>query len=302
MLNWNEISKRERPLRLFRDQIARELPDMPCLEDSAPEEILEKAFALRRWAMSMANYCGREYLLPGFERLGFIEQARALAGYRCGVWCGDAAMWYVNVLRAFYIPAARFFYGHDVAGLGGLSHVTVIVGYNTGGPDQPYSFEFVIIDPYLGFHYEDAAGKLMPVHELIPHVIRGEYEAIWRVDTRLERPYLANPNEKHGFRGWLFPNNKQPIQGEVHGDRVVFQGASHSVGQLFPPGSPMWNLAAERRGDKPLDHYLLDLMLVRPRFEDILARSATEKEKVGDRYAEQEFFRRLAHAVMGAHA
>jgi len=298
-MNWSTITTPQ----CLREQLAQEpaMSELPASGDHTQQATIKKAMMLRRWAMSMASYSGREYLLPGFGQLGLIEQLQALATYQHGVWCGDAAAWYVNVLRCFHIPATRFFYGHDEEGLGGLSHVTVIVGYNVGKLGEPYDFEFAIIDPYLGFHYEDAAtGRLMPVHVLIPRVIRGEYDTIRRVDTELVRPYLADPDEEHGYHGWLFPSGKQPVQGELHGDRMVYQGASHSVAKLFPPGSPMWKLAAEKRGGKSLKHYLLDLMLVRPRFEDILPRLATEKAKEGDRYAEHQFFRVMIQAVMGA--
>lgn len=267
---------------------------LPSMSDHSQQGIIKKAMMLREWAMGMANYCGREYLLPGFERLGIVEQLKALTSYQCGLWCGGAAAWYVNVLRCFYVPSARFFYGYDGEG---LSHVTVLVGYCDRKPGEPYDPDHVIIDPYLGFHYEDTEGNLMPVHVLIPKIIRGEYEGIRRVDARLGRPYLASPNEKHGFRSWLFQDNKQPTQGELHRDRMVFQGASNSVAQLFPLGSPMWKLATARRGDKPLGHYLLDLMLAHPRFEQILPRLATESHKEGDEYGHYQFLNKMTCAL-----
>lgn len=282
----------------IRKRIASDRPRLPSLDDHSQQATLKKALALREWAMGIANYCGREYLLPGFERLDLVRQIRALTSYQCGVWCGDAASLYVNVLRSFYIPATRFFYGYDREGLGGLSHVTVLVGYNIGKPGAPYDFDFTIIDPYLGFHYENAeTGKMMPVHELIPLVVQSKYEAIRRVDTALERPYLANPKEKHGFRGWLFPNNEQPVPGESHGDRMVFRGASHSVDKLLAPGSPTRKQVDEKRGDKSLEHYMLDLMLVHPRFEQIMPRLATEKRRNGDEYSHYCFQNKMTCAL-----
>jgi hypothetical protein len=274
-----------------------EMHGLPGLNDHSQQSTIKKAMMLRKWAMSMANYCGREYLLPGFGRLDIIEQARALANYQCGLWCGDAAAWYVNVLRCFYVPAARFFYGYNRTGGGGLSHVTVLVGYNTSAPGEPYDFEFAIIDPYLGFHYQDAQGDLMPIHDLIPRVIQEEYETIYRVDTALERPYLASPDEKHGFRRWLFPNNQQPAQGELHGSGMVFQGASHSVDKLFTPGSPTWKQAEERRGNMPMEHYLLKLMLTHPRFEQIMPRLASEPVRPGDEYSHYQFQNKMTCAL-----
>ena len=271
---------------------------LPGMNDHSQQATIKKAMMLRKWAMSIGNYCGREYLLPGFERLNIVEQMKALTGYQCGLWCGDAAAWYVNVLRCFYIPAARFFYGYDRVGLGGLSHVTVLVGYCDRKPGGPYDPDFAIIDPYLGFHYVDLiTDKLMPIHKLIPRVMQSKYDTIQRVDTMLERPYLANSNEKHGFRKWLFPNNEQPTQGKLHGDRVVFQGAHNSVDKLFTPSSPTWKQAEERRGDKPLEHYLLDLMLVHPRFEQILPRLATEEYKEGDEYSHYQFLNKMTCAL-----
>jgi len=294
-MDWNKItSPGDIRKGIISDPKMRGLPSM---SDHSQQGIIKKAMMLREWAMGMANYCGREYLLPGFERLGIVEQLKALASYQCGLWCGDAAAWYVNVLRCFYVPATRFFYGYDREGLGGLSHVTVLVGYCDRKPGEPYDPDHVIIDPYLGFHYEDVAGKMMPIHELIPRVIQREYDSIKRVDTALARPYLANANEQHGFRKWLFPGNVQPEQGEQQGGRTVFRGATHSVDKLFTPGSPTWKQAEEKRGDIPLGHYLLDLMLVRPRFEQILPRLASEGHKEGDEYGHYQLLNKMTCAL-----
>lgn len=297
MIDWAAVDGSHEPLGALLNLLFRE-PGMGCLgdvRDHSKKATLRKAWALRKWTVGLCNYCAREYLIPGFSLMKLLDQLRALRNYEGGVWCGDTAALFVNMLRLCYIPAARFSYGYSAIG---LSHVTVLIGYlapGTGGKSK--SFEFTIFDPYLGFHYEDTATQqALPMPELLRRVIQKEYETVQQVDTELVRPYIANPNEQYGFRGWLFPGGQQPRQGVRHGKVMVYQGASNTVDKLFSPGSPMWNLAAEKRGDKLLGHYLLDLMLVEPHFNRVIPE--LHELKWSDAYPEYEFFHKLTKALM----
>lgn len=225
-------------------------------------ETVDQAMRIREWVVSISNYSGRELLLDhGYKDL--VAFIRELTQYNGGLWCAGVATLYMDVLyKAFNIPAVKFTYGYDETG---LSHTTTLIGYVNYTQDRQKTFNFAILDAYLGFHYVDPdSNEILAIDELLKRVVCKEYKRIKRVDTNLKRPYVTHANEARNFRSWLFP--LEIPEPKVYGDLKVYQGAVYNVENLFYRQTPMRDLADDVRGEQDLDEFLLDLMLVKPHF------------------------------------
>ena len=228
-------------------------------------ETVEQAMKIREWCASISNYSGRELLLNhGYTDV--VKFIARLARYEGGLWCAGAATVFMDVLyQVFNIPAVKFTYGYHETG---LSHTTTLIGYVNYNLTGGKTFDFAILDGYLGFHYVDAeTGDLMAIDELLRRVVCKEYGTIKRVDTNLKRPYVTTASESPNFRSWLFFEGMP--EPHVYGDLKVYQDAVYNVENLFYRPTPMRALADDVRGEQNLDEFLLDLMLVSPHFTRI---------------------------------
>jgi len=220
---------------------------------------LEGVFALRDWFMSVLCYSGPELLLAhgGNEE----KLLRSLLRYEGGLWCAGAAELFSLLLKQVHIPATTFMYGYQ--GLASLSHVTTVFSLTVRDVDGFAIPKFYLLDPYLGFHYVDPGSRqMLDFSELLRRTRDKRYDQIERVDTAIKRPYVAQPGDDPAYRSWLFDDGVP--EPEEAASTTVYHGATYTVDKLFVPSSPMRKLADERRGNVPLDHFLLDLMLVKP--------------------------------------
>jgi hypothetical protein len=177
-----------------------------------------------------------------------------------GLWCGGCAYVLAYALNACHIPAAVYSYG-----AGDVSHETTIFGDTRDGGR---TFNFYIVDAYLGFHYVyPTTTTWLPLPELWRRVRTREYNRIELVDKRIERN-LVTSNREAAWYYWLFDNGVPTSPSRVTDGHSVYPGAAHSVEKLLGTG-PFREAVDEVRGAQPINDFMLDLMLVHPVFGPI---------------------------------
>lgn len=244
--------KGEKPLHVY---LHHEVPDLKRAHD------LEAILKLRDWLTSKLCYSALELVIPHRD-LDVDRLMKSLLRHEGGLWCGGAAELFVLLLKEIRVPATIFIYGYQ--GLRSLSHTTTIVSPDEGS----ISPRFYLLDSYLGFHYVDPdSGRILDLSELLSRVRDRRYSEIGRVDKAIQRPYVTNIGDGPEYRQWLF--DEGAIGPFPNKKTWVYTGASYTLPKLFVETSPMRHLADEKRGDQPLDEYLLDLMFVNPQIGDL---------------------------------
>ena len=233
---------------------------IPGLEEAlaSPATFLA-ASLIRRYIASIASLSVPLAIL-NHERYGKGEWLlKGLLEYRGGVWCGGLSALFTEALKAAGIAACQYYYGWG----DGLSHATtlfasVLLGGGTAQQD------FYLLDSYLGYHYETPTGKMMKFADVLERVSRQDYAHVVTHHTDLPRAYLASPNEDIADSAWLFPERRIPTPIR-HGSVWAYPGAVINWKKLFASTSPSRHIADRRRGDKPLEHFVLDMLFINPR-------------------------------------
>ena len=241
-----------------RKQLRHRLYDeIPNFRDILEEKRgIEAAVMVRDWVSAKAAYPQRDLLIlhwkyPVPRILGMLE---ADVG---GLWCGGAAFVLAYALNSCYIPACVYSYG-----AGSISHETVVFGqtHNAGK-----NYQYYILDAYLNFHYVYPGTRTwLPVSELWQRVRNKQYQGIQRVDSRIERNLVTSTRDAAYYK-WLFDNEVPSAPTRVTKGHSVYRGATHSVQKVLSTG-PFREAIDAVRGDKPIDEFMLDLMLVKPIF------------------------------------
>lgn len=233
------------------------------------EAQLKIVFGVRRWVASICNYSGPKLLCPSVKREEATEITRRLMNYECGLWCGGVSTYFSEILRLLGFPAGNLIYQYREPELANLEHATTIVGIQKRVGPLGHDYEFYNIDAYLCYHFVDReSGSLLTFHELLSRIVTKRHSTIKRIDERIERALLTPPGHDPAFRAWLF-DGEMPESKTLPNGIILTPGATHSVDKLFPPGSPMWTLAQKVIGDRSMDEWLLDWMLVNPWIEEM---------------------------------
>lgn len=245
--------KGEKPLHVYLHH------QVPMLRET---HNLEAVMRLRDWLTSRLCYSGLELVIPHAGK-DADTLMKTLLRYEGGLWCAGAAELFAMLLREIRVPATTFIYGYQ--GIESLSHMTTIVCPIENASVLP---RFYLLDSYLGFHYADAgSGRMLDLSELLSRVRDRRYSEIQRVDIATERVYVTKEGDGPEYRRWLFDHAAMgPHQGK---GTWIYGGATYTVPKLFMDGTPMRKLADQKRGDQPLEEYLLDLMFVQPQFGDL---------------------------------
>lgn len=226
------------------------------------------AFLLRRYISSIASFSAFLMLLEHNRDETGEWLLKGLLEYQGGVWCGGLAVLFTQALRAAGIAACDYHYGWR----DGLSHVTTLFASMPldGGTAQQ---DFYLLDGYLGYHYETPTGKMMKFTDVLECVSRQDYACVVVHHTDLPRPYLTLPDEDVAGWEWLFPEGRIPAPIK-HGSVWAYPGAVINSEKLFASTSSFRHIADRRRGDKPLEHFVFDMLFINPRLE----------KKIGDRF------------------
>lgn len=221
------------------------------------------ASLIRRYISSIASFSDPLMILD-HEKYGKGEWLlKGLLEYRGGVWCGGLSALFTEALKAAGIAACQYYYGWG----DGLSHATTLFASVPlgGGTAQQ---DFYLLDSYLGYHYETPTGKMMKFADVLECVSRQDYARVAVHHTDLPRLYLTLPDEDITDSAWLFPERRIPAPIR-HGSVWAYPGAVLNWKKLFASTSPSRQIADRRRGDKPLEHFVLDMLFINPRLGGI---------------------------------
>lgn len=250
----------------FRHRLYGEIPGFRAILEGGRG--IGAAVMVRDWVSAKATYPQRELLILHWKHtvpkiLGLLE---ADAG---GLWCGGAAFVLADALNACYIPASVYSYG-----AGSISHETVVFGQTLNAGK---SYQYYILDAYLNFHYVyPGTNTWMPISEMWRRIRNKQYQDIQRVDSRIERNLVTSTKDAAYYK-WLFDNDVPSVPIRVTNGHSVYSGATHSVQKVLATG-PFREAIDAVRKDKPIEEFMLDLMLVKPVFSIMTPNAAAYPE------------------------